>query len=90
MCRPSEPDETLSLARFEYLLGDQIFLGMMAGEHPYLIAAIKSLPLREGGNPGDPVPVGERRLAERLIGICEDILHGTLPIWLATTLAPCM
>ncbi|BDA41168.1 Protein PLASTID TRANSCRIPTIONALLY ACTIVE 14 [Coccomyxa sp. Obi] len=74
--RPSEPDETLSLARIEYLLGDQIFLGMMAGEHPYLTAAIKSLPLREGGNPGDPVPVQERQLAERLISTCEEILQG--------------
>lgn len=76
MCRPSKPDETLSLARIEYLLGDQIFLGMMAGEHPYLMAAIKSLPLREGENPGDPVPQQERRLAERLVRICEKILQG--------------
>ncbi|CAL8466547.1 g6083 [Coccomyxa elongata] len=74
--RPSESDETLSLARIEYLLGDQIFLGMMAGEHPYLMAAIKSLPLREGGNPGDPVSLQERRLAERLIRTCEGVLQG--------------
>ena len=83
MYRPSESDETLSLARIEYLLGDQIFLGMMAGEHPYLMAAIKSLPLREGGSPGDPISLQERRLAERLIRACEEILQGALTVaWL--------
>ncbi len=79
--RPSSSGDTLSLQRIEYLLGDQVFLEMLSGKHPYLTAAIKSLPLEEGGPvrvlPGDPVPDQERRLAERLVGICEGIMQGT-------------
>lgn len=76
-CRPGE---ALSLQRIEYLLGDQVFLEMLSGKHPYLTAALKSLPLEEEGplkiQPGDPVPDQERRLAERLIGTCEEIMQG--------------
>ena len=76
-CRPGE---ALSLQRIEYLLGDQVFLEMLSGKHPYLTAAMKSLPLEEGGplkiQPGDPVADQERRLAERLIGTCEEIMEG--------------
>ncbi|KAK9916994.1 hypothetical protein WJX75_009612 [Coccomyxa subellipsoidea] len=77
---PDRPGEALSLQRIEYLLGDQVFLEMLSGKHPYLTAAMKSLPLEEGGplkiQPGDPVPDQERRLAERLIGTCEEIMQG--------------
>lgn len=74
--RPPPAGATLSLLRLEQLLGDRLFLEMMAGEHPRLTAAIKSLPLREGGDVSERVPAEERQLAGRLIKICEDIMAG--------------
>lgn len=40
--------QALSLLRLEGMLGDGIFAQMMGGQHAYLTAAIKSLPLRDG------------------------------------------
>jgi hypothetical protein len=63
----------LSLPHMEALLGDEIFAQMMMGAHPYLAAALKSLPLRGDGAAADG---GERDLAARLLDCCTLWLDG--------------
>lgn len=82
--------EALSLPRIEGMLGDAVFAQMMAGQHRYLTAALKSLPLRgdaakdpggsatgDGGlSPGSSGGAAESALAARLLECCDTWLSG--------------
>ena len=50
-CRDSEA--ALSIQHMERVLGDRTFVDMMGGRQPYLVAAMKSLPLREDYSPAN-------------------------------------
>ena len=63
----------------EELLGNKTFVDMMGGRLPYLVAAMKSLPLREDNTPAYTT-LAERRLVEHLIADCSKQLEGTLPL----------
>ncbi|EFJ46131.1 hypothetical protein VOLCADRAFT_121106 [Volvox carteri f. nagariensis] len=43
----------LELSLFQDLLGDALFLGALRGSDPYLLAALKSLPLKDDNDDGD-------------------------------------
>ena len=61
---------------------------MMGGEHPYLAAVIRSLPLNQDAEDG-PARCGqtreaERALAERLLQFCNELLAGAILGWYCT------
>ena len=63
----------------EEVLGDTTFVDMMGGRLPYLVAAMKSLPLREDSIPAF-MTLTERLLVEHLIRDCSKQLEGDLPL----------
>ena len=69
----------LSIQHMEEVLGDMTFVDMMGGRLPYLVAAMKSLPLREDSTPPN-ASLAERRLVEHLISDCSKQLEGALPL----------
>ena len=69
----------LSIQHLEAVLGDMTFVDMMGGRLPYLVAAMKSLPLREDSLPANTT-LAERRLVEHLIIDCSKQLEGNLPL----------
>lgn len=58
---------TLSLERFQCVIGDRFFLDLMGGKNPYLYAALKSFPLRDEHVPGaaPPAPAADGSVPER-------------------------
>lgn len=77
----SECGRALSLQRLEGLLGERAFMQMLGGQHSYLTAAIKSLPLQDSdAGAAGPLPLEERGLAEALRQQCLDALEGVLPM----------
>ena len=78
----------LSIQHMEEVLGDMTFVDMMGGRLPYLVAAMKSLPLREDSTPANAT-LAERRLVEHLISDCSKQLEGALP-QLDSELGPCL
>ena len=68
----------LSIQHMEEVLGDMTFVDMMGGRLPYLVAAMKSLPLREDSTPANAT-LAERRIVEHLISDCSKQLEGALP-----------
>ena len=77
----SASGRTLSLQRLEGLLGERAFMQMLSGQHSYLTAAIKSLPLRDSdADAAVAVPLEERELAQALRQQCLDALEGMLPV----------
>ena len=69
---------TLSLPRIEQLLGEQVFMQMLGGQHRHVTAVIKSLPLHEDGDPAGPLPEKERQLAESLRHQCVSMMEGAV------------
>ena len=70
----------LSIQHMEEVLGNMTFVDMMGGRLPYLVAAIKSLPLREDSTYAANTTLAERRLVEHLITDCSKQLEGALPL----------
>ena len=69
----------LSIQHMEEVLGDMTFVNMMGGRLPYLVAAMKSLPLRKDSTPANAT-LAERRLVEHLISDCSKQLEGASPL----------
>ena len=71
----------------EEVLGKMnVHVDMMGGRQPYLLAAMKSLPLREDNTPVYST-LAERRLVNHLITDCSKQLEGTPYHW-QRSLAP--
>lgn len=44
---PSQQGTTVSLERLQSVIGDRVFVDCLSGKNPYVLAAMKSLPLRD-------------------------------------------
>ena len=69
------PQPALSIQHLERILGDRMFVDMMGGRQPRLVAAMKSLPLREDDMPANSAPA-ERDLVALLSHECSTQLKG--------------
>ena len=84
--RDSRP--ALSIQHMERILGDRVFVDMMGGRQHRLVAAMKSLPLRDCDAPANSTPA-EKELVALLTQECNAQLDGKhfMPtVYEATTL----
>ena len=71
----SRGQPALSIQHLESCLGERVFVDMMGGRQPYLVAALKSLPLREDDEPANS-SLAEREMVRYLIAECSGQLEG--------------
>ena len=65
----------LSIQHMERILGDRVFVDMMGGRQHRLVAAMKSLPLRDCDAPANSTPA-EKELVALLTRECSAQLDG--------------
>ena len=75
LCNVRNPQLGLSIQHMERVLGDRAFVDMMGGRQPRLVAAMKSLPLRDNDAPANSTGP-ERDLVARLTQDCSNQLDG--------------